>query len=89
MVCVVDVFHMQHSATVKMPDNKRHAKVPVRKQSLNKRKSKMVTKNSSGKFKKDIVDRTKPKIVQETKHAGRKRPFQNQQNQGKKKKRKI
>lgn len=86
-----DIFHSQHSATVKKSDSKRRAKVPVCKQLSKKQKSKMVTQKSSGKFKKDSMNQTSSKTVQENSyfHAGRKRHFQMQRNAGKRKKRKM
>jgi len=91
MVHVSDIFRSQHSATSRKSDNKCRAKVPVYKQSSSKQRTKMAAKKSSGKFKKDSMNRTNSKTVQENSsfRAGRKRPFHFQQNTGKRKRQKI
>ena len=84
-----DIFHTQHSTAAKKFVDKHNAKVSLRIRLSKKQKSKMVTKKSRGK--KDSMNRTNAKTVQENSVSAtqRKRPFPTQQNPGKRKKRRI
>jgi len=89
--CFVDVFHTQHSTTVHKSGSKHSAKVPLYKRQSSKQKSKMATKKSPGKFKKDGSSRTDSKTERANTDfgTGRKRHFSIQRNSGKRKKRKT
>jgi len=90
-VLLSDIFHTQHSTAAKKFVEKHNAKVSLRKRLSKKQNSKMVTKKSRGKFKKDSMNRTNANTVQENSVSAtqRKRPFPTQQNPGKRKKRRI